>query len=137
MRVLSIRQLAYLCQLLWLELSLNVGLAPPWGWAPDAWIRASGGASGGIRFVRRGAAENALIALMIAGERAHPPDRRILADGVSRPGGQHFHGFASVLEVVFEWNDVFDIDVHPAVWADEGLRFGPEVFGRLPRMQQG
>ena len=44
--------------------------------------------------------------------------------------------FDKVLELVFEWNDVFDIDVHPAVSAEEGLRIGPEVFGRLPRMQQ-
>ena len=44
--------------------------------------------------------------------------------------------FPSIMEVVFEWNDVFDISVFPAVSADEGLRVGPEVFGRLPRMQQ-
>ena len=44
--------------------------------------------------------------------------------------------YASVMEVVFEWNDVFDIDVHPAIAADEGLRIGAEVFGRLQRMQQ-
>ena len=41
-----------------------------------------------------------------------------------------------IMEVVFEWQDVFDIDVYPAVSADEGLRIGPEVFARLPRMQQ-
>ena len=41
-----------------------------------------------------------------------------------------------IMEVVFEWQDVFDIDVYPAVSADEGLRVGPEVFARLPRMQQ-
>jgi hypothetical protein len=44
--------------------------------------------------------------------------------------------FDKVMEVLFEWNDVFDIDIHPAVSADEGLKIGPEVFGRLPRMQQ-
>jgi hypothetical protein len=44
--------------------------------------------------------------------------------------------FDKVLELLFEWNDVFDIDIHPAVSAEEGLRIGPEVFGRLPRMQQ-
>ncbi len=44
---------------------------------------------------------------------------------------------ASMLEVVFEWNDVFDIDIHPAVSSEEGLQIGPEVFGRLSRMQQG
>ena len=36
----------------------------------------------------------------------------------------------------FEWNDVFDVTVVPAVSAEEGLRIGPEVFARLPRMQQ-
>ena len=44
--------------------------------------------------------------------------------------------FDKVMEVLFEWNDVFDIDIHPAVSAEEGLKIGPEVFGRLPRMQQ-
>jgi hypothetical protein len=43
--------------------------------------------------------------------------------------------FDDVMQLVFEWNDVFDIDVHPATSADEGLRIGPEVFGRLARMQ--
>ena len=43
---------------------------------------------------------------------------------------------APIMEVEFEWNDVFDITVVPAVSAEEGLRIGPEVFGRLPRMQQ-
>jgi hypothetical protein len=36
----------------------------------------------------------------------------------------------------FEWSDVFDIDISPAVSAEEGLRIGPEVFGRLRRLQQ-
>lgn len=40
-----------------------------------------------------------------------------------------------LLELQLEWSDVFDIDIHPAVSADEGLRIGPDVFGRLPRMQ--
>jgi hypothetical protein len=44
--------------------------------------------------------------------------------------------FEQVLELTLEWEDVFDIDVHPAVSAEEGLRIGPEVFGRLPRMQR-
>ena len=43
---------------------------------------------------------------------------------------------APVMDVVFEWNDVFDISVSPAVSGEEGLRIGPEVFGRLQRMQQ-
>ena len=44
--------------------------------------------------------------------------------------------FSSVMELTFQWNDVFDIDIHPAVSADEGLRIGPEIFGRLPRLAQ-
>jgi hypothetical protein len=43
---------------------------------------------------------------------------------------------APLMEVEFEWDDVFDMTVTPAVSADEGLRIGPEVFGRIPRMQQ-
>jgi hypothetical protein len=43
---------------------------------------------------------------------------------------------APVMQIEFEWNDVFDISVFPAVSAEEGLRVGPEVFGRLARMQQ-
>ena len=42
----------------------------------------------------------------------------------------------TIMELFFEWDNVFDIDVYPAVSADEGLRIGPEVFARLPRMQQ-
>ncbi|MCU1345746.1 MAG: hypothetical protein JWL70_2012 [Acidimicrobiia bacterium] len=44
--------------------------------------------------------------------------------------------YADVMELVFQWNDVFDIDVHPAVSADEGLKIGADVFSRLPRLQQ-
>ena len=44
--------------------------------------------------------------------------------------------FEPVLELELEWSDVFDIDVHPAVAADEGLSIGSEVIGRLPRLQQ-
>jgi len=44
--------------------------------------------------------------------------------------------YASVVEVVYEWNDVFDIDVHPAISAEQGLPVGAEVFGRLPRLKQ-
>ena len=43
--------------------------------------------------------------------------------------------YSPVMELTAEWNDVFDIDVHPAIAADEGLRIGPEVFGRLSRLQ--
>ena len=45
--------------------------------------------------------------------------------------------YSAVMEVVFEWNDIFDIDVHPAISAEDGLKIGAEVFGRLPRMQPG
>jgi hypothetical protein len=44
--------------------------------------------------------------------------------------------FAPIMEVEFEWDDVFDISIFPAISADEGPRVGPEVFGRLLRMQQ-
>jgi len=44
--------------------------------------------------------------------------------------------FAPIMEIVLEWNDVFDISVFPTVSAEEGLRVGPEVFGRLPRTQK-
>ncbi|MGO8887645.1 MAG: DUF3303 domain-containing protein [Streptosporangiaceae bacterium] len=43
--------------------------------------------------------------------------------------------FDSVLEFVLEWNDIFDVDVHPAVSAADGLEMGPDVVGRLPRLQ--
>jgi hypothetical protein len=43
--------------------------------------------------------------------------------------------FDSLMELELEWGDVFDIDVYPACSAEEGLRIGPEVFGRLSRMQ--
>jgi hypothetical protein len=42
---------------------------------------------------------------------------------------------APLMEVEFEWDDVFDMTVTPAVSADEGLRIGPEIFGRIPRRQ--
>lgn len=43
--------------------------------------------------------------------------------------------FAPVMELQFEWNDVFDISISPAVSAEDGLRIGPEVFGRLTRLR--
>jgi hypothetical protein len=43
---------------------------------------------------------------------------------------------AALLELEFEWSDVFDIDMSPAVSSEEGLKIGPEVFGRLRRLQQ-
>jgi hypothetical protein len=42
---------------------------------------------------------------------------------------------AAIMELESEWNDAFDIDIFPALSAEDGLRIGPEVFGRLPRMQ--
>jgi hypothetical protein len=42
---------------------------------------------------------------------------------------------AAIWEVEAEWNDVFDIDISPAVSAEDGLRIGPDVFGRLQRLQ--
>jgi hypothetical protein len=42
---------------------------------------------------------------------------------------------AAIMELEFEWNDVFDVQIAPALRADQGLALGPEVFGRLDRMQ--
>jgi hypothetical protein len=43
---------------------------------------------------------------------------------------------AAIWEVEAEWNDVFHLDISPAVSAEDGLRIGPDVYGRLPRLQQ-
>ena len=43
--------------------------------------------------------------------------------------------FDTLMELELEWSDVFDIDIYPACSAEEGLRIGPDVFGRLARMQ--
>ena len=43
--------------------------------------------------------------------------------------------FDTLMELELEWGDVFDIDIYPACSAEEGLRIGPDVFGRLARMQ--
>jgi hypothetical protein len=43
---------------------------------------------------------------------------------------------AAIWTLVAEWDDVFDIDVSPAVSAADGLRIGPGVFGGLNRLQQ-
>ena len=43
--------------------------------------------------------------------------------------------FAAAFELTLQWNDVFDITVHPAVSAGDGLRIGQEIYGRLPRLQ--
>lgn len=41
----------------------------------------------------------------------------------------------AIMELDFEWNDVFDMKIAPALRADQGLALGAEVFGRLNRMQ--
>jgi hypothetical protein len=41
---------------------------------------------------------------------------------------------ADVMTLVFEWNDVFDIAIHPALSAEDGLRIGSDVFAGLPRL---
>ena len=46
-------------------------------------------------------------------------------------------GYGPIFELVLNWNDVFDIDVSPAVSADEGLRLGADALGRVARLQQG
>lgn len=43
--------------------------------------------------------------------------------------------YPPIMELLYEWNDVFDITVYPAVSAERGLTVGPEVFARLPRLQ--
>ncbi len=42
----------------------------------------------------------------------------------------------AIWEVEAEWNDVFDIDISPAVSAEDGLRIGPDVYTRLRRLAQ-
>ena len=44
--------------------------------------------------------------------------------------------FAPIMQLEFEWNDVFDIEIHPAVSAEDGLKIGPDVFSKLSRLQQ-
>jgi hypothetical protein len=41
----------------------------------------------------------------------------------------------ALMEMLFEWNDVFEINITPAVSADEGLHRGQEVFGKIARMR--
>ena len=41
----------------------------------------------------------------------------------------------ALMDFLFEWNDVFDIDMSPAVSSEEGLQIGPGVFDRLKRLQ--
>lgn len=44
--------------------------------------------------------------------------------------------YAPVMQLVFDWNDVFDINVHPAVSAEEGIKTGIEVFSKLTRLKR-
>ena len=41
----------------------------------------------------------------------------------------------AIMQLELEWNDVFDINVYPAVSADDGLKIGMDVFGKLQRLQ--
>jgi hypothetical protein len=43
--------------------------------------------------------------------------------------------FTGVMELQLEWSDVFDIDIYPAVSAEDGLKVGSDLLGRLPRLQ--
>jgi hypothetical protein len=42
---------------------------------------------------------------------------------------------AAVWQLVAEWEDVFDVDVSPAISAEDGLKIGMDVFGKLTRLQ--
>lgn len=42
---------------------------------------------------------------------------------------------ATLLQLELEWNDVFDINIYPALSAEDGLKIGMEVFGKLQRLQ--
>jgi hypothetical protein len=42
---------------------------------------------------------------------------------------------AAIMEFELEWSNVFDISITPAVPANEGLRIGGDVMGRLRRLQ--
>jgi hypothetical protein len=44
--------------------------------------------------------------------------------------------YRPVMELLLEWGDVFEIAVHPAVSAEEGLKVGADAAGRVPRMAQ-
>ena len=43
--------------------------------------------------------------------------------------------YGPVMELLLEWGDVFDIDIFPAVSAEEGLKIGADVVGRLSRLR--
>lgn len=42
--------------------------------------------------------------------------------------------FGSIMELEFTWSDVFDITVHPAIGAEDGLRVGADAMGRARSM---
>ena len=44
--------------------------------------------------------------------------------------------YGPVMELLLEWGDVFEIAVHPAVSAEDGLKIGADVAGKVPRMAQ-
>src|SRR5664279_4700259 len=37
---------------------------------------------------------------------------------------------AALMDIGFTWGDVFQVEVSPAVTAEQGLKIGPEVMGR-------
>lgn len=39
--------------------------------------------------------------------------------------------FAPLMEILFEWQDVLQIDFTPAITAEEGLKVGPEVMSHV------
>jgi hypothetical protein len=42
--------------------------------------------------------------------------------------------YAAMWQVVAEWTDVFEVEVSPAISADEGMKVGPDVWSRLSRL---
>lgn len=38
--------------------------------------------------------------------------------------------FAAMMEIETTWGDTFDVNIYPAVSAEEGLKIGPGVVGR-------
>jgi hypothetical protein len=44
--------------------------------------------------------------------------------------------YGPVMELLLEWGDVFEIAVHPAVSAEDGLKIGAEAAAKVPRMAQ-
>jgi hypothetical protein len=72
----------------------------------------------------------------------YPAGVRVIAEYWPAAAGPHVvsifsaDSFDVIMEIVFQWNDVFDVEVFPAISADEGLKIGADVFSRLPRLQQ-